>query len=342
MKGDWSSETIAPKPSVTDSEGNSYEIDFTNNLVNKYNIGNNLLFLISNEQVGVGSFNPIALDLDINDNLFIVDYNLSKIFKLNPDGYYLNEFPYPSEIQWADKGITFNQPTAVSMDNNGDVFVANQDGTENLKLAVGRGVIDISNITAEIRVPYENSLVYAYVPIIGTASARNFEKYTVEYGYGENPTQWTTLITSYTQVFDDYKPVPGTFTIYGNLATWRVTNQPYPPYSSSLPMGTYTIKLTVYDRDGNYKEDRVHVEVGRNVFWNGGTITSTDGLVTLNIPYGAVADDVDLFLIKPVDADDAPPINDPELTLIGKVYEIMPAGYQFTKPVTLRMYYTDA
>ena len=207
-------------------------------------------------------------------------------------------------------------------------------------LTTGRGVIDISNITAEIRIPYQDSLVYAYIPIIGTASARDFEKYTVDYGFGENPTEWTTIITSNTEVFDDYKPVPDVRTIFGNLATWHVTRGAY-DRTGGIPMGTYTIRLTVYDQDENFKQDTVRVHVARVIFRSGGTVTSNDGLVTFTIPNGAIADDVDLFMIKSVDIAEAPPIDDPDLVLVSKVYEIRPPGYQFLKSCTLKMYYTD-
>ena len=333
LPGDWSSETVAPETSVTDSSGNRYEIDFINHVVNKYDSLDVLLFSITADDLGENSFDPVALDLDINDNLFIVDNTISKIFKLNSDGYYLNEMPYSPDVLWADSTIGFSQPGAVSLDDNGDMLVANQNGSEIFKLATGRGVIDITNITSEIRVPYENSLVYATVPIIGTASARDFAGYKVEYGAGDSPTVWTTLITSTTQVFDDYEPLPPARTLSGNLATWSTYD---------VPMGPYTIRLTVYDRDGNYKQETVKVEVARVVRRWESTLTSNDGLVTFNVPSGAVADDADLFSISPMDIAEAPAVDDPELTLIGRIYEVRPAGYEFTKSCTLKMHYTDA
>ena len=340
LLGDWSSETVGANTSVTDSSGNRYEIDFVNHVVNKYDSLDVLLFSITADNVGVNSFDPVALDLDINNNLFIVDNTLSKIFKLNPDGYYLNEMPYPSGLPWADQSIGLDQPNAVFLDDNGDMLVANQDGGEILKLGTGRGIVDITNITAEIRVPYEDCLVYAFIPIIGTASARDFQKYSVDYGYGENPTEWTTIITSYTEVFDDYKPIPDSRTIYGNMATWHVTEQAY-DRTGGLPMGTHTIRLRVYDQEGNYGEDTARAHVARVIGRWGGTVLSDDGLVAFDIPNGGIADDNDLFSISPVDVAEAPPIDDPDLTLTGKIYEVRPAGYEFTKSCTLKMYYTD-
>jgi flagellar hook assembly protein FlgD len=341
LPGDWSSETVVANVSVIDPLGNRYEVDFVNHVVNKYNLSETLLFSISADDLGLDSFDPVALDLDINDNLFIVDKALGKIFKSNPDGYYLDELPYPSDVMWADTTIGFSQPNAVLLDDNGDLLVANQDGGEILKLAAGRGVIDISNITAEIRVPYEDCLVYAYIPIIGTASARNFQKYTVDYGYGENPTEWTTIITSYTETFDDYQPLPDVRTLYGNLATWHVTDDAY-QLSGGLPMGTYTIRLRVYDQDNNYEEDMVRTEVARLVrSYVNNRINSNDGLASFYLPLKAIADNSELFTIKEVDNSIAPSVDDPELILVGNIYEIRPAGYEFTKNCTLQMYYTD-
>lgn len=333
IDGDFSAIPVNPQPSVTDSEGNTYRVDFGNNLVNKYDALNDLLFSISNEQLGVENFNPVALELDINDNLFIVDRNNSKIFKLESNGYYLTELPYFDANAWEDKRITLNNPNAVFIDNIGDMYVADQDGANIIKLAVARGSIDISNITAEIRVPYENSLVYATVPIIGTASARNFASYRVEYGVGDSPSVWTSLVVSSTEVFDEHQPLPGRVTLRGNLATWS---------AYGFPMGIYTLRLTVYTRDGTQKEDTVKVEVARNIHYSGGTVTSPDGLVVLTIPQGALGDDVELISIKPVSTEDAPEISNPDLTLVGKIYEFRPPGFEFLKPCELKMYYTDS
>ena len=65
-------------------------------MVHKYDSSDTLLFSITKDNLGADTFTPVALDLDINDNLFIVDNIQSKIFKLNHEGYYLNELPYPS------------------------------------------------------------------------------------------------------------------------------------------------------------------------------------------------------------------------------------------------------
>ncbi len=345
-------QTITAQTTVTDSAGNQYKI--TNNTIQKYNAANTHVFTITPDRLGLNSFMPVALALDINNNLFIADNSLGKIFKISPQSYYLTELPGPSDLEalfcnnWQNlEGLPgIDHPNAVSSDASGNLMIANKNGSEILKLAPGRGVIQVSDIIAEIRVPYEDSLLYAFIPIIGTAAAKKFKKYTVEYGYGENPTQWTTIITSATEVYDDYQPIPHTRTIYGNLATFEITDDAY-DRTGGLPIGTYTIRLKVYDKDENYKEDLVHVEVARVIgrsWWDqwAGTVPSNDGKVTLRFPNGAIADDNDLFLIKTADSNSMPPVAEFGLIQIGEIYEIKPAGYKFLKPCTLSLYYTDA
>ncbi|MCP4108959.1 MAG: hypothetical protein GY749_26080 [Desulfobacteraceae bacterium] len=339
-------QALNPQTSITDSTGNQYEI--ADNAVHKYNPSDTLLFTITADSIGKTGFMPVALDTDISDNLFITDTGSNKIFKISPKGYYLNELPGDPNLQGFQnpEEIETDNPTAVLSDTGGNLLIANKNTTEILKLAPGRGIIEISNITAEIRVPYENSLLYAYIPIIGTAAAKDFQKYTVEYGYGENPTQWTTLITSNTEVHDDNKPIPPTRTIYGNLATFEITEDAY-DRTGGLPIGTYTIRLRVFDKNENYKEDLVHVEVARVIgrnWWGewAGTVPSNDGKVMLRFPNGAIADDNDLFLIKTADTNSVPPVAESGLVQIGDIYEIRPPGYQFLKPCTLTLYYTDA
>ena len=348
VSGDWTGVTVDVNTSVTDSAGNRYEISSDNQSVDKFDVSDTLLVTITAENLGISNLTPVALGLDINDNLFIVDNTISKIFKLNPAGYYLGELPYPDDkdmaMEWTDMTIGLNNPNAAVLDDLGDLLVRNQDGAETIKLAVGRGVVDISNITAEIRVPYENSLVAHSVPIIGTASAKDFDHYTVEYGAGESPTEWTTIVTSSSAVIDDYQPIPPVRTIYGNLATWhtaRLVGWAGANDTYYIPMGTYTIRLTVYNQDEEYRQDTVTVEMANLIGSWAGSLASEDGLLVLEFPYASVSDDFDLFSIKPLDPSAAPAVSDPDVFPVGNIYQIKPAGYQFLKTITLKMYYTD-
>jgi len=201
--------------------------------------------------------------------------------------------------------------------------------------------IDMSAIiTAEINFPYKNSLVYGQeVPIIGTASAANFQKYTMEYGYGQEPDAWFTIATSYNEVFaDSNRSLFEDKEFYGRLAVWDTTQIAGPK------TGTYTIRLSVYNQEGNDPaKGEVRVQIAESLIL-GGSISSNDGLVTLKIPYGAICDDADLFLIKQADANKVCLINDMNTIpgeRIHEIYEIRPAGYQFLKPCILKMSYTE-
>lgn len=344
MTGGEVPQTVEVITFATDSEGSRYEIDFVNQCVDKYDEFDNLLFSVTSDMLGVESFTPVAICLDRNDNLYISDSNINRIFKLNPHGYYLLELPHPDSIPWTDQNISLDQPNALLIDENGDLLVSNQNGYQTLQLAVGRGVIEISGIIAKIRVPYQNSLVSHSVPIIGTASASNFDYYTVEYGAGESPTEWTTIVTSTSEGFDDYAPIPPVRTVDGNLATWHTAKMVSSAGKNdvyTIPMGTYTIRLTVHTLNGEYKQDTVQVHMSQLIGSWEGILTSDDGLVGLSYPHASISDDFDLFSIVPVEISDAPPVDDPELTLVGNIYQIRPAGYKFLKPITLNMYYKD-
>ncbi|MCP4345701.1 MAG: hypothetical protein GY795_09265 [Desulfobacterales bacterium] len=343
MPGDWSSQAVSLSTTITDSTGNQYEINAS--VVNKYNTANELVLTITADMLGVNTLNPTALGIDINDNLFIADNTQSKIFKVNANGYYLIELPYLPDTPWAASNMEIEQPNGIILDSNGDMLIQNRNGTETIKLAVGRGVIDLSTIIAEIRVPYENSLISYSVPIIGTAAAKDFDKYTVEYGAGESPTEWTTLVTSGTEVFDDKKPLPPSRTVYGNLATWHTAQKVSTASGNEdyyIPMGVYTIRLTVFNQNGEFKDDTIKVEMAHVVFryHGGGTVTSSDGRVIFNLSGNAIPDDAELFSVRP--AVEPPPVTDPGITPVSEIYEVKPAGYQFLKPCTLTLYYTDA
>ena len=337
------SEPVEIKSNKADSSGNYYQIDFENNIVNKYDSQNLLLFSITKQNVGTGSFTPIDIDLDLNDNIFILDNRLNKIFKLNPNGYYLNEFPEKIDVTWSDKSFVLNKPVGMSINNNGDILISNHNGNETIKLSVGRGVVDSTNIIAKIRVPYENALVSHTIPIIGTASANNFSQYNVEFGAGYDPTKWTTLVTSTSKAIDDHKPLPPSITVHGNLAYWdtvKLVGNAGPNNEYYYPMGPYTIRLTVFNKEGAFKQDTVHVEIARLMGQWGGTLFSNDLKVKLDIPKAAINDDFDLFSIKHVEKEAL--LNNSELALVGKIYEIRPAGYTFLKDCRLTMYYSDS
>ena len=325
-----------PDTQLTDSSGNIYEI-INHTMVQKSDNSNAPVYSITQNQIN--PFVPVDLTLDENQQVFIINGETHSLIQLNPYGYIMGQLPLPVSSAFRDTRIIFNAPTASLLSDDYRLMISQQDQS-NVCLGPARGMVTISNITANIRIPYDQSLLYAYVPIIGTATARNFKKFEVAYGFGENPTQWEIINTSYSETFDDFRPLPGVRTIYGNLATLHVSNQPY-DRTGGLPMGLYTIRLRVYNQALNYQDDMVHVVVGRVIGRWGGQVTSNDGMVTLTIPNGAISDDNDVFAIETLTQDQAPAVNDPDVIPVGNIYCFKPAGYSFLKSCTLSMTYTD-
>ncbi|KPA14962.1 PKD domain protein, partial [Candidatus Magnetomorum sp. HK-1] len=323
-------DSISISKTVSDSQGYTFQI--INSEIQKINSKGDILLTITAKSIGENSLTPASLTIDENDNLYIVDTHQQKVYKLNQYGYLVSVLP-SSTTTWGEKDLSILQPVGSKIDQEGDLIIGNKINSEYMELSPGCLVIEHSNIIAEIRVPYENSLVYATVPIFGTATARDFHSYIVEYGSGEFPSQWSTLSISKNKVYDDYKPIPPALTIFGNLASWDT----YPP----LPKGVYTIRLTVYDNNGNSFNDTVTVNVATLIERWGGTVLSNDGLVQLSIPRSAIASDADLFCINEMKNDKAPAVDDPELTQIGKIYHFLPANYKFLSTCTLKMFYTD-
>jgi hypothetical protein len=65
---------------------------------------------------------------------------------------------------------------------------------------------------------------------------------------------------------------------------------------------------------------------GETIGSRGGVVTSDDGRVTLEVPAGALADDVELSIELVDDARDG---------VVGGVYAVEPAGVVFHRPATL-------
>lgn len=87
------------------------------------------------------------------------------------------------------------------------------------------------NPAARITAPGAGSTVSGVVQFTGTANVENFQYYKMELGVGPSPTEWAFLFSRDTPVVD------------GLLGSWD---------SATVPPGTYTIRLVVVDRTGNY------------------------------------------------------------------------------------------
>ncbi|MCI0477546.1 MAG: hypothetical protein L0Y55_14970, partial [Anaerolineales bacterium] len=89
--------------------------------------------------------------------------------------------------------------------------------------------------------PRDGSYISGRVPIMGTVLMPNFDRYTVQIGFGHDPQNWILLTTGGTQVQDSA------------LTTWDTTK---------FADGAYTIRLAMYDRAGQSFGGRVKVFVG--------------------------------------------------------------------------------
>jgi hypothetical protein len=88
-----------------------------------------------------------------------------------------------------------------------------------------------SNPGAQLTSPGNSQPVRGLVQFTGTANVANFDYYKVEFGAGTSPQEWHFLFLARTTV------------VNGTLGSWD---------SSAVPPGTYTFRLVVVDRTGNY------------------------------------------------------------------------------------------
>lgn len=101
--------------------------------------------------------------------------------------------------------------------------------------ATGAAEPSLQATPAQITSPADNAVVRGTVPIVGTAVDPTFWKYEVYYGPEPNPMdQWTLIGAIHEEQVVD-----------GLLETWDTT---------IIPDGTYSLRLRVVNRTGNYRE----------------------------------------------------------------------------------------
>ncbi|WP_454061552.1 hypothetical protein [Candidatus Nitrospira salsa] len=205
---------------------------------------------------------------------------------------------------------------------------------------------EVNGLVGEILIPGHAALVRANVPIFGRAYGENFKEYRVEYGQGEDPTDWTVIETSTIPQTQHISPkqlyLSADLSIEGNLATWDTGLKNYvylPTHPKDHPInfkGTYTVRLVVSSLDGQTVEDRVLLHVA-NVIPNawGGRVVSPDEHVKLFVPEQAMTAPFRLILIQ--SAVHAPSTTAEDRQPIGKVYEVKEPSERFTKDVILEM-----
>jgi len=133
---------------------------------------------------------------------------------------------YPPEArQWAIEHSIAQPPTEYS---------------PNCPIPTGPTVTPAPRPLMTITSPREASYLAGKVPIIGTVQMPNFERYTIQIGFGHEPQHWILLTTGSSQIQD------------GVLTIWDTTQ---------FPDGAYTIRLAMYDHAGQSFGGRVKVFV---------------------------------------------------------------------------------
>jgi len=201
-----------------------------------------------------------------------------------------------------------------------------------------------TNLVAKITIPYRYALVRGDVPIYGMAYGPGFQGYKLEYGAGEEPVEWIFISSSSTEAKEGLGFFKIDFsldkTIPGNLGIWDtgLSEYQYGKHLVDLPVGRYTLKLTVTDKLGNKVEDKVPVEVGRVILNSkDNLLESPDGQAIFSVPGHSLFRSVEVMSLLPLQIENMPL---PRKTrLASKIYELNPPGTKLIKQATLRLKY---
>ncbi|MEW6584309.1 MAG: RHS repeat-associated core domain-containing protein [Nitrospirota bacterium] len=210
-------------------------------------------------------------------------------------------------------------------------------------------------LIAGIKVPWIDSLLRSDIPIYGIASGKDFSRYRIEYGEGMNPATWHLIEESdkpqeKAPDFKDISWMQGDLDLKGDLATWNTglknwIHLPWHPQEDTTDLnGIYTLRLTVYGKNGEKAEDKIQVEVGRAIAQSlSGVAISPDKRVLMRFPEQALTHPFRVYTILPL-SDVGEKI--PELCngcrAVGDVYRIREAGDRFIEDVSLEFTESEA
>lgn len=210
-------------------------------------------------------------------------------------------------------------------------------------------LVNADELYGKIEIPVTSSLLRSDIPIFGIAGGKKFKSYRVDIGAGADPKNWELVESSSTPRSTNAvgaAQIPymqGDIDIRGNLATWNTglknwSHLPWhPPEDPTDLNGVYTLRLTVFGKDGRQVEDRVTVEVGRVIAQClPGIAISPDKKVVMHFPEQALTNPFRVFTILPLpDVGEETPAIAKGFELIGQVYRIREAGDRFIKDVSL-------
>jgi hypothetical protein len=198
---------------------------------------------------------------------------------------------------------------------------------------------NLPELICEIKVPTDNYLVRANVPIYGDAGGTLFRSFRLEYGKGSAPQEWIVINESKHPTTFKYDPEifdeKDDSVLFGNLGTWETGLNEFQYGEHPIDLqGFYTLRLTVVGEDGTELEDTSFVEVGQvvlNAF--GGTIWSQDKVFSIAIPEHSLSDSA---LVASVQEESSYPHVSDSYSFIGKPYSVRPPGEDFLSPVEIR------
>lgn len=224
------------------------------------------------------------------------------------------------------------------------VVEARRGGARGAPLEAGIS-FKLSTLIARIVMPAEESLVDATVPIFGTAAGREFDRYSLEYGVGPDPTEWNRICEGVEPQSLSEPPLALEHrrTVHGNLGSFyaagvRHENHDWSGSASEL----HTIRLRVTGKSGASAEDRVRLS-SAPVAVNGGEVVvySKDGRARLHIGAFSLRTPFHLFGLSAVDAGDVPALSAAAgaqgAELLSAAYELRPAGFRFERPARLEI-----
>jgi hypothetical protein len=106
---------------------------------------------------------------------------------------------------------------------------------------VGADVSGDPNANAVIFLPRNGQQISGVIQILGRATSPDFQGYLLEWGSGEDPDQWVSIVTNPNEVST------------GTIGAWN---------TSGLPDGKYTLRLTVLDEEMGELQSEVTVIKG--------------------------------------------------------------------------------